>query len=532
MEALKTFLEQQSLLSMFLVIGLGYALGAVNIRGFALGIGAVLFVGLGVGMLAPQAAPPALLGSLGLVMFVYGIGIQYGKQFFGGLTSPFGLKANGLALFSHLAALGVCYVAYATFAVAPTHVAGLFCGALTSTPALQAAIGAAGNSDPALGYSVAYPFGVIGPILCMYFANLWLKPKFPAVKGTGLDLREIVVRNAQVIGRPLAEVNAALPAGVQIVLVREGHQNRVPAPDIVLDHDDVVAVAGESAEALEKAEELIGKSAQGRITKDRLDLDYFRLFVSRSGVVGVRLGDLRIAGGSEFSVVHVRRGDADLLPRPELVLEFGDRVGVMARRQERDAVRAYFGDSIKGTTEFSYISLGVGMALGVLLGILPIPVPGLGTLALGVAGGPLVMALILGRFGRTGGWVWTMPVSANITLRNFGLTLFLAQVGMVSGPKFIATLEQMGPLFLGLGAAIVLGAVLINMLVGHFLLRLRFDDLLGVTAGVAANPAILAFGSKLVTTDRTDIAYATTFPAATITKIVLVQVMLAMMGTP
>ena len=127
---------------------------------------------------------------------------------------------------------------------------------------------------------------------------------------------------------------------------------------------------------------------------------------------------------------------------------------------------------------------------------------------------------------------WTMPVSANITLRNFGLTLFLAQVGMVSGPKFIATLEQMGPLFLGLGAAIVLGAVLFNMLVGHFLLRLRFDDLLGVTAGVAANPAILAFGSKLVTTDRTDIAYATTFPAATITKIVLVQVMLAMMGTP
>src|SRR5512142_2144063 len=221
MELLRTFLEQQSLLSMFLVIALGYAIGAVNIRGFNLGIGAVLFVGLGVGMLAPQAAPPAMLGSLGLVMFVYGIGIQYGKQFFGGLTSPFGLKVNALALASHLVALEVCYVAYAAFSVAPAHVAGLFAGALTSTPALQAAIGAAGNNDPALGYSVAYPFGLIGPILCIYFLNLFLKPKIAAGTATGLELHEIVVRNAQVIGRPLAAVSSALPAGVQIVLVRE-----------------------------------------------------------------------------------------------------------------------------------------------------------------------------------------------------------------------------------------------------------------------------------------------------------------------
>jgi putative transport protein len=220
----------------------------------------------------------------------------------------------------------------------------------------------------------------------------------------------------------------------------------------------------------------------------------------------------------------------DLLPRPDLILEYGDRVGVMLNREEREAARTHFGDSIKGSIEFSYVSLGVGMALGVLLGVLPIPVPGLGTINLGVAGGPLVVALILSRLGRTGSWVWTMPVSANLTLRNFGLTIFLAQIGMVSGPKFIATLQQLGPLFLAVGAAIILIPMLFNMLVGHFLLRLRFDDLLGAAAGgVGGNPAILAFGSKLVPTDRTDITYAMTFPAATITKIVLVQVMLAMM---
>lgn len=531
MEFLRTFLEQQSLLSMFLVIALGYAIGTVNIRGFNLGIGAVLFVGLGVGMLAPKAAPPALLGSLGLVMFVYGVGIQYGKQFFGGLTSPFGLKVNALALASHLVALGVCYLAYAFFAVAPAHVAGLFAGALTSTPALQAAIGAAGNNDPALGYSVAYPFGLIAPILCIYFANVLLKPKLAAATGTGLELREIAVRNPQVVGRPLAEVSAELPAGVRIFVVRQSNQNRVPAPDIVLAYNDVVALAGESEGAIESARQFLGEVAVGQITGDRGDLDYFRLFVSKASVVGVSIADLRIPGVPEFSVMHVRRGDADLLPRPDLVLEFGDRVGVMIRREHRDTARKHFGDSIKGTAEFSYVSLGVGMALGVLLGILPVPVPGLGTLSLGVAGGPLLVALILSRFGRTGGWVWTMPLSANLTLRNFGLTIFLAQIGMVSGPKFIATVQQLGPLFLGVGAAIILIPVLFNLFVGHFLLRLRFDDLLGANAGgVGGNPAILAFASKLVPTDRTDITYATTFPAATITKIILVQIMLALMG--
>src|SRR5512136_1539084 len=369
MDILRAFFEQQPLLVMFLVIGLGYALGGVNIRGFALGAGAVLFVGLGAGIFAPQAAPPPLLGSLGLLMFVYGVGIMYGKQVFIGLASPFGLKANGLVLLSHLTGIGVCYGAYATFSVSPAAVAGLFCGALTSTPALQAAISAVGNNNPALGYSVAYPFGFIAPFLCMYFANLWIKQKDLAPTGTGLELLEVVVRSRQVVGRPLAEVSAELPAGVRIFVVRQGNQNRVPAPDIVLAQNDVVALAGESEEALQSARQFLGEAATGQITGDRGDLDYFRLFVSKASVVGVALADLQVPDVPEFSVMHVRRGDADLLPRPELVLEFGDRIGMMIRREHRDTARKHFGDSIKGTTEFSYV------ALGMLLGILPIPIP-------------------------------------------------------------------------------------------------------------------------------------------------------------
>lgn len=531
MDIFRAFLEQQPLFAMFLVIGLGYAVGGVNIRGFALGAGAVLFVGLGVGMFAPKAAPPPLLGSLGLLMFVYGVGIMYGKQAFSGLTSPFGLKANGLVLLSHLTGIGVCYVAYAVFSVEPAAVAGLFCGALTSTPALQAAISAIGNNDPALGYSVAYPFGFIAPFFCMYFANLWIKQKVPTPTGTGLELLEVMVRNPQIVGQSLAKVSAELPAGVRIFVVRRGNENRVPAPDITLAHNDVVALAGESEEALESARQLLGEAATGQVSVDRGDLDYFRIFVSKASVVGVSLGDLQIPGVPEFSVMHVRRGDADLLPRPELVLEFGDRVGMMIRREYRDTARKHFGDSIKGTTELSYVALGVGMALGMLLGLLPIPIPGLGTVSLGVAGGPLVVGLILGRLGRTGDWVWTMPFSANIILRNLGLTLFLAQVGMTSGPKFLATVQETGSLLLLLGAAIVLVPVIFHLLVGHFVFKFRLDDLLGTTCGVAANPAHAVFASKLVPSERTDIAYAITFPTGTIMKILLLQIMLSMMGT-
>jgi putative transport protein len=364
----------------------------------------------------------------------------------------------------------------------------------------------------------------------MHFANLWLKMKYQPPAGTGLELREVVVRNGQVIGRALAEVSAELPAGVRIVVARQGNQNRVPAPDIVLAYNDVIALAGDSEEALESARLLIGESATGQITGDRGDLEYFRLFVSRPAVVGVSLADLRIPGVSQFSVLHVRRGDADLLPRSEFVLEFGDRIGIMVRREHREAVRKHFGDSIKGTTEFSYVSLAVGMALGMLLGILPIPIPGMGTLRLGVAGGPLIVGLILSRLGRTGGWVWTMPFSANIILRNLGLTLFLAQIGMSAGPKFLETVQQTGVLFLGLGGAIVLVAVLFNLLVGHFFFKLRLDDLIGTTCGVAANPAHAVFASKLVPSDRTDIAYAITFPTGTIMKILLLQIMLSVMG--
>ena len=238
----------------------------------------------------------------------------------------------------------------------------------------------------------------------------------------------------------------------------------------------------------------------------------------------MRLADLPIPPSTSIQVLHVRRYDVDLVPAPELMLEIGDRIGVIVPTDQITAARALFGDTVKSTAEFSYVSLGFGMVLGVVLGLIPIPLPGIGTVTLGIGGGPLIVALIVGRLRRTGPISWVMPLPANIVLRNFGLTLFLATVGINSGQAFVTTIAQTGPLMLLIGAAVLLTTVAIVLLVGYYLLRIPFDDLLGVASGATGNPAILVYASRMAPTERADIGYAMIFPSATIVKVIAVQI--------
>jgi putative transport protein len=229
-------------------------------------------------------------------------------------------------------------------------------------------------------------------------------------------------------------------------------------------------------------------------------------------------------------VLHVRRYDVDLVPAPDLMLEIGDRVGVIVAADQIGVARAFFGDTVKSAAEFSYVSVGFGMVLGVLLGLVPIPVPGVGTVTLGIGGGPLIVALIVGRLRRTGPISWVMPLPANIVLRNFGLTLFLATVGINSGQAFVTTVSQTGPLMLLIGAAVLLTTVLMVLLVGYYVLRIPFDDLLGVASGATGNPAIVVYATRMAPTDRPDIGYAMIFPSATLVKVVAVQIIGLMSG--
>ena len=527
MDWLKTLLETSPMTALFLVVAAGYFVGEVNFKGFALGSGAVLFVGLACGAFAPKAAPPGMLGTLGLLLFLYGVGIQYGHEWYRGLTSPAGLRANAAALCG-LAAAGAVALAIRRMGAAnlPESL-GMFAGSTTSTPTLQAVLDALGSQDAAVGYSVTYPLGVAGPILCMYVYLAIFKPQIAAPADRLMKPAEARLRNATLIGRRFVDLQQSLPEGVQAVAIRSGGQNRVPDPTAILQADDVLLLVGTDPAAIGQACELIGEAAAS-IAVDRTALDYVRVFASRSGVVGMPLGSLKLPGGFAYNYIHVRRGDVDLLPDDDLVLEFGDRVGVLCSRADFDAVRRFFGDSIKGVADFSYISLGVGVAMGLLVGLVPLPIPGVGRITLGVAG-VLLVALGLGHIRRTG-IVWTLPLSANLVLRNFGLTVFLAQVGIASGPKFATTVAESGLTLLLLGAVIMLALIVATMVAGR-LLAIPADDLFGVVSGVTGNPAILAYASRAIPTERPDIGFAMVFPSITVAKILFVQIAASVLGS-
>jgi putative transport protein len=527
MELLGALLNSQPFVALFLTIGLGCLAGNIRIAGFSLGVGAVLFVGLLIGVVAPKSAPPPIVGTLGLVLFLYGIGIQYGVDFFRGLVSPYGIKANLLAL----VAVGVGVLAtilcarYMNFAM--DFALGIFAGAMTSTGTLQAATTAVGNSHPAIGYACAYPFGVFGPILCFYLFNIMLRPKVVVPEPKRLATAEIAAAFHKLAGTSVAALMPKIPEGVELIAVRRDGMNVLPGPDDVFADPDVLVLAG-YPDALAK---LKGLSSGRDALADRRRLDYIMVYVSKPSMVGMRLRDVPHPPGCTMEIMQVRRADADLMPNPDLMLEYGDRLGLVINPESREKVIEHFGDSVLAEASFSFVAVGLGIALGALVGLVPIPIPGVGTVTLGLAGGPLVVALVLGWLGRTGPVIWHLPASANQVLRNFGLALFLARVGIDSGLPFVEQVRHSGFTFVFAGMVILLVVVLIVLFVGYFLLRINFDDLLGIASGATGNPAILAYGDSLAPTGKPDINYAMIFPGVgTIVKIVAVQILAVTYG--
>src|SRR5262245_42299421 len=240
MDWLRALLEASPMTALFLTIAAGYLVGEVNLKGFALGSGAVLFVGLACGAFAPKSAPAGMLGTLGLLLFLYCMGVQYGRECYRGLTSAEGLKANFAAVCGVAAAVVVSLVIYGIGAANLPQALGMFAGSATSTSTLQAILDALGNQDAAVGYSVTYPFGVAGPIFCLYLVVALFKPKIDPPPARRIQPVEISVSNAALFGRSLPELQRQLPSGVQVVAIRDAHQNRVPTPSTILAANDVL----------------------------------------------------------------------------------------------------------------------------------------------------------------------------------------------------------------------------------------------------------------------------------------------------
>lgn len=274
----------------------------------------------------------------------------------------------------------------------------------------------------------------------------------------------------------------------------------------------------------------LGSFADEQLELDRSVFDFRRMFVSNPKIAGLPVGELCLAERYGAVATRVRRGDQDLLADEATVLELGDRVRVVAPRERMPEVTALFGDSFKALSEIDVISFALGIGLGLLVGAIPIPLPTGTTFKLGFAGGPLLVGLALGLRDRTGPLVWNLPYNANLTLRQLGLVLFLAGVGLRSGYAFVSTLRGGGGLSLLLaGAGVTTTVTVATLWVGHRVLKIPMGVLTGMLAGIQTQPAVLAFANEQTRHDLPGVGYATVYPVTTIAKIVLAQVLLALL---
>lgn len=521
---LLALVPHQPMVVLFAVLALGWMLGRVTLGGFSLGPAAVLFAGLSVSALDARLALPEELGYFGLCLFVYSIGVASGPGFVAGLRGR-GLAATALTVAGVLLAAGTALGGARLLGVEPAVAVGLFAGGLTNTPALAAAVdtlraaeGAA--SAPVVGYSVAYPLGVLLPLVLLTLAARGA-PAEEARRDAGLVSRTVrLTRRAGRVDALRAELGGRIGFG----RYRRGTQEVVVTDETLLEKGDLVTLVGKSA-ALAEATTLLGEATHEDIADDHSRVDFRRIFVSRPEVVGRPLSELRLPQRFGALVTRVRRGDVDILADRDTVLELGDRVRVLAPHDRLDEVTQFFGDSYRALAEVDVLSFALGVTLGLMLGLVPIPTP-LGEVRLGLAGGPLIVGLLLGRVGRTGPLVWELPFPASMTLRQLGIVLFLAVVGTRSGANLAATLAagQSGPLFL-LGALTTLACAVPVLLLARRALRLPLFQAFGVVAGVHTQPAVLAWAQARTPADGPARGYALVFPAATVTKILVAQVL-------
>jgi putative transport protein len=537
------------LLLLFVVVAIGYPLGKVKIVGSSLGLAAVLFVGLGFGALHPDLKLPELIYQLGLVLFVYTVGLSSGAGFFASFRRK-GLRDNALGLGVLLLAAGLALALHYALGLKSAVTAGMFAGSLTNTPALAAVLEYIANAappalrnqllaEPVVGYSITYPAGVVGMLLVIGLMQRVWKVDYAAeanslralgAAGARLANRTVRVTRAEAASFTIHEMVMLNRWEVVFGRVKHAGKLSLASGPTRLAPGDLVTIVG-APEELDRVTACLGEISREPLELDRSELDYRRVFVSNPRLAGRRLRDLNLPQQFGAVITRIRRGDVELLPHGDTLLELGDRVRVLTQRSQLEALAQFFGDSYRAVSEVDILSFSLGLALGLLLGLAPIPLPGGVTLKLGLAGGPLMAALALGSQERTGPLVWSLPYSANLTLRQIGLVLFLAGVGTRAGYAFFNTLAQGGGLAIFVGGAVITIVSAMTMLwIGHRVLKIPMGLLTGMLAGLQTQPAVLGFAAEQARNDLPNLGYATVYPLAMIAKIVLAQMLLAILG--
>lgn len=543
MNMLSELLAEQSLLLLFFVATIGYLVGKIQFKGIQLGVAAILFVGIALSALNPRYTLPAAYGSLGLVIFVYSIGIASGPSFFASLKNG-GKRNNGIVIAAIATGLAMILATYFILRPDPAIAAGLFTGAMTNTPALAGLVQMLSDGKfnetiatlPAVGYSIAYPMGVLGPILAIAFWQRRFKINYKkdaelvtdsVAVDKHLHNRTIRITNKEYVGQTLKELLAEQHWPVVFGRARRGSEEWLAAADNrPLKTGDLLNIIGSPEDVLDVAKSL-GEVCDEHLELDLSQYDRHRIIVSSKHIAGRKIRELRLPQRFGAMITRVKRGDVDMLAHKNLILEYGDRVCVLAPLSSVRDIRKYLGDSYRDTSRINVLGIGIGISLGLLLGSIPIDLPGGVVFHLGDAGGPLIIGLILGYIRRSDRIVWGIPYTANLTLREFGLVLMLASIGTRSGQTFVEAMNGPGGLWLFIAGAIislVIPFVLLPVLYKKF--KLPFAISAGIMAAAHTQPAVQAYAVQQAGNDLPNHGYAIVFPTAIILKIILAQVLL------
>ncbi|ELM8844590.1 putative transporter [Escherichia coli] len=537
-----------SILALVAVVGL--FIGNVKFRGIGLGIGGVLFGGIIVGHFVSQAGMTLssdmlhVIQEFGLILFVYTIGIQVGPGFFASLRVS-GLRLNLFAVLIVIIGGLVTAILHKLFDIPLPVVLGIFSGAVTNTPALGAGqqilrdLGTPMEMVEQMGmsYAMAYPFGICGILFTMWMLRVIFRVNVETEAqqhessrtNGGALIKTINIRVENPNLHDLAIKDVPILNGDKIICSRLKREEtlKVPSPDTIIQLGDLLHLVGQPAD-LHNAQLVIGQEVDTSLSTKGTDLRVERVVVTNENVLGKRIRDLHFKERYDVVISRLNRAGVELVASGDISLQFGDILNLVGRPSAIDAVANVLGNAQQKLQQVQMLPVFIGIGLGVLLGSIPVFVPGFpAALKLGLAGGPLIMALILGRIGSIGKLYWFMPPSANLALRELGIVLFLSVVGLKSGGDFVNTLVNgEGLSWIGYGALITAVPLITVGILARMLAKMNYLTMCGMLAGSMTDPPALAFANNLhPTSGAAALSYATVYPLVMFLRIITPQLL-------
>jgi putative transport protein len=513
----------------FVIIAAGILLGKVKVKGISLDVSAIIFVALLFGHFG--VVMPDLFQKIGLIFFIYSVGIQAGPGFFESFKKD-GIKLIGIAAIAVISGALVSGLLAYFLELDYKLVVGLFTGAMTSTPGLAAAIESTNSTLASIGYGIAYPFGVLAVIIFVKVSpkifgvsikeeeqkyEEEVKADFPAIVH-----RNFIVENKNIFGKTLGELKVRTMTKTNISRVLHKGEAFTPTAKTALREGDVVKAVGTAVD-LKKVRLLIGKETKTDIP---LSKQYViqAILVTNEKIVNKSLGEIGLFEQYNATAVSIRRAGIDITPRASSKVRFGDKITVACGDQSIENVKKLFGDNRKRLTDLDFFPVSIGIIIGVLIGKISIPVFGF-TFSLGLTGGVLLAAIILSRIGKTGNILWNVSGSSNQLLRKLGLIFFLVAVGTDAGGNLVETLNAGGLTYFAVGAVITIVPMVITMVVGHYLLKVNFLVLIGALTGAMTSTPALSAVDPMTDSNGPKIAYAAVYPFALVLIIICSQIL-------